>query len=190
MFLKNQKILLITLSVLIVVSISVSFIVVVTASDIKGTQIIDNSNWDVHFEKLENPVLTGNALEITRPYITNNATSLTNFDFQFSSIYDSILYTFDVINMGGLDAEVSSIQISNPICKGILSNSEQDASVACESIKIDLTYSDGTKISKGDVLKSKENRTLNLKISYKGSKLPLNDVDISNLNIAIIYSQY
>lgn len=162
---------------------------IVTAMDIKGIQKVECSGWDIHFENLKSQVLSGQALEISKPYIADKSTSISDVNVQFSSTYDSILYSFDVTNDGELDAEISSIQISEPICSGIRENSREDEAIVCNNVKYNLAYVDGTKVEKGDSLKIGETKQMNLKLSYEGSEWPLNDVNISNLNIAIIYSQ-
>lgn len=148
-----------------------------------------SANWDIHFANLNDPVINGNTIEISKPYIADKSTSIVNLNVKLQNPNDSISYLFDVVNDGGLNAELSSIQIATPICSGSGEQGNEDAELVCKNIKYELMYQDGTKIKVGDVLNSKEKKQLMLKLSYTGSQLPLNEVDVSNLSIAAVYSQ-
>ena len=187
--LKNTKIVMISVLLLLIASIGVSFAVVTTSLDIKGKMKMGSANWDVHFENLSNPTINGSTIEIDKPYIADKSTSILNMNVKLQDVNDSVSYSFDVVNKGGLDAEVSSIQIASPNCSGSGDQANEDANNVCKNIGYELTYENGSKINIGDSLNVNEKKNLKLKLSYKGSHLPLNEVDVNNLSIAIIYTQ-
>lgn len=162
---------------------------VTTSLDIKGKMAMAAANWDVHFENLQNADITGTAVELNKPYIVDKSTSIININVKLQQTTDTVSYLFNVVNGGGIDAEISSYQINDPICVGTGENATQDAKMVCENVKYEITYADGTKINIGDTLKTKEQKTLKLKLSFKGDELPLNEVNISNLSIVLSYSQ-
>lgn len=174
---------------LVVASITISFAMVSTSLDIRGKMKMGSANWDIHFTNLKNPVINGNALEISKPYIADKSTSIVNLNVKLQNPNDSISYLFDVVNDGGLNAELSSIQIATPICTGSGEQKKEDAELVCNNIRYELMYQNGTKIKIGDILNSKDQKQLKLKLSYVGNQLPLNEVDVSNLSIAAVYSQ-
>jgi len=188
--LKRHKTLIIVCTLLLMISvIGVSYAMVTTSLDIKGKMKMASANWDVHFENLKSANITGTAIELEKPYIMDKSTSIVNINVKLQQPTDSVSYLFDVVNNGGLSAELSSYQITEPKCTGSGDNAIQDSKKVCDGIKYEITYADGTKINIGDTLKKEERKTLKLKLSFSGAELPLNEVDISNLSIVISYSQ-
>lgn len=174
---------------LLVACIGISFAMVSITLDIKGKMQVGSVNWDVHFDNLRDPVITGTTTELGKPSITSTSTSIVNLNVKMLSPGDSIYYTFDVVNAGGLDAEISSIQIATPSCVGMGSQADEDARMVCQNIKYELVYENDSNMKIGDSLLKGETKTLKIRLSYTGTKLPLNEVEINRLNIAVVYSQ-
>ncbi len=167
----------------------ISYAMVTTSLDIKGKMKMSAGNWNVHFENLKNATITGTAVELDKPYIIDKSTSIVNVNVKLQQPSDSISYLFDVVNDGGLNAELSSFQIAEPLCKGVGDRATADAKLVCDHIKYEITYANGSKINVGDTLNVAERKTLKLKLSFSGTQLPENEVDISNLSITLSYSQ-
>jgi len=188
--LKKHTTLVVICTLLLIISIvGISYAMVTTSLDIKGNMTMASANWDVHFADLQNAKIIGTAVELSKPYLVDKSTSIVNINVKLQQATDAVSYLFNVINGGGIDAEISSYQINKPICTGTGNNAQQDAKMVCDNIKYKVTYEDGTKINIGDTLKTKEQRTLKLELSFSGKELPVNEVNISNLSIALSYSQ-
>lgn len=183
---KNQKIKTMSILIILIATIGISIAIVKVSKDIKGEMAVKNINWDIHFENLEPVKLKGMAKEVSKPYIVEESTSIMGIEYELQSGEDELEYIFDVNNSGSLDAKVSSIQVAVLKCEGI---KKEDENLVCKNIKHELTYQDGAKINIGDILNAGERKKLKLKISYKGTQLPDNEVRVSNLNIALNYVQ-
>lgn len=172
-----------------ITGISLAYASMTSKLSIDGYASINSVKWSVHFQNLSNANLKGTALEVTKPILQKDSTSISNFDVQFINANDGVTYTFDVINDGDLDAKVSSIVIPRPICNGIGENSYNDSNLVCANFSYSLTYGDGTKIQVGDILRKGQSKSFTLKLEYLGTQLPQNVVEISELSIALIYVQ-
>lgn len=186
---KNPTLLIIFFLIVLLSIVGISYALATTSLDIKGTMKMASASWDVHFDKLQEANIMGKAIEIEKPSIVAKGTSINNINIQLRQLSDSVSYTFDVVNAGGLDAELSSYQIADPLCKGVGDNANLDAKMVCDNIKYELSYADGSKLKVGDILYVDEKRSLELKIFFLGTQLPINEVDISNLSIVLSYSQ-
>jgi len=191
---KNKKILQISVTsclFIVIISLCITFVYAGVTSRLKinGYTKISSSNWNVHFENLSKVLELGSVEEISAPVIQNNSTSITNYDVVFNSNNSSITYKFDVVNSGSIDAEISSITVGKPVCSSSSNHDTLDASNVCDNINYYLTYEDNSNVSEGDEIAAGERISLLMNLEYTGSNLPQNIVDISNLNITIIYSQ-
>lgn len=186
---KENKIVIVCAILLMIALVGLSYAVLNVSLDVKGHMKMATASWDVHFENLQTGILNGTARELQKPVISEDSTSIINLNVKLFSPMDSAYYFFDVKNGGNLDAEISSIQISEPVCLGNGSTAISDSSMVCEKIRFDIVYADNSALNVGDLLNKGDSKRLKLRLYYDGNSLPYNDVDISNLNIAIIYSQ-
>lgn len=182
------------IGVLIVACISIigmSFVYASVTSklSIDGYASMNSAKWSVHFQNLSNASIKGTTIEITKPTLKNNSTSIGNFDVKFMNVNDGVKYTFEVINDGDLDAKISSIVIPKPICTGTGETSYEDSNLICNNLNYSLTYSDGTEIKSGDILDKGQSKPFVLNLEYSGTQLPQNVVEISGLSITLIYVQ-
>ena len=76
--------------------------------NINGTVTKKGGSWDIHFANLSEPALTGDA------EVGSSTLELTSFTFSASVAkpLDSIVYTFDVVNAGTIDAILDSITLT------------------------------------------------------------------------------
>ena len=108
---------------------------------------------------------------------------------------DSVTYKFEVVNDGTFDAKISSVTIPTPVCTGSGESKVTDETNICSNLSYTLTYDDenNTPVLLNDTLNAGETKNMKLTLTYSADLaselLPKNDVDISNLSIAIIYSQ-
>jgi len=189
-WLKKHTILVVICLLIVILSVvGISYAMVTTSLDIKGKMKMSSASWSVHFDNLEKANIIGSAIELNKPTIIDKSTSIVNVNVKLQQPTDVVSYVFEVVNDGEIDAELSSYQIAEPSCKGLGENASDDALMVCKNIKYEITYLDGSKINIGDTLKTKTRRKMKLKLSFSGTQLPLNEVDISNLSIALSYSQ-
>ncbi len=191
---KKQKIIGGIVAVVAVVTlISITYAGFTQQLTINGTASAIASSWKIKFTNLQAADLVGEAEEVTAPEIKGD-TSIGDFSIKLKKPGDSVSYTFDVINEGTFDAEVSSKTVPKPECNGTGQNAEQDAANVCKNLTYTLKYSEGGEINNNDDLnKNNGTKTLKLTLTYNAEtpaeELPKDDVEITNLQAAIVYSQ-
>lgn len=172
-----------------VLGISISFLAISSNLKLVDYKEPQMYGWSMSFDNLSGVTLEGNAKELNNPYIEKNSTVIKNFSVEFSQYNDSAIYSFVVENNGILDAKVSSITKTNPICHGSGENALEDAEMVCKNIEISVVYDNNEEIKVGDILDSKKSNDLKFIIRYKSKNLPKNTVEIENISVAIIYVQ-
>lgn len=180
-----------------VLSIGVGYATFNATIKINGTATVKASSWKVKFDNLSEVNKTGTAEVIDAPVIENDDdTHIGDYKVSLTTPGDSISYTFDVVNEGTFDAEISSLIIGSPVCEGTATDEAQakkDAANVCSNLTYTLTYADGTDLIAGDKLASGNTKSLKMTITYNSdtdaSELPTNDVSISGLDSSIIYTQ-
>ena len=191
---KNKKILLASsISLAVIIILGIVYAAFTQQLNINGSATGRTSKWDIHFENLSNVSLNGTAKELTSPTINNNSTTIGNYSISVTSPGDYAEYTFDVVNAGDYDATLTGLQKTSPSCQGTGDNGSTDATNVCGKLTYTLTYENGTTVSQNDTLKSKETKTMKLKLLYQefndASLLPKMDVTISGLGITLTYTQ-
>jgi hypothetical protein len=184
---KSINILVLSSLILGAIGITVAFAAIQTTLNIQGTATINTATWDVKFQNLSAPVLTGNASVTTAPTLIN--TLIGTYAVQLTKPGDSVAYTFDVTNTGSLDALIGTYaKASSPSCTGTGANAVADASLVCGNLTYTLKYtSGGTNVAQSDTLAAGQTKNLTLKLSYDGGNLPTDDVNITDLDISIVY---
>lgn len=136
---------------LLAISLGYSFLS--TSVGVNGVSKITASTWDVHFTNL---VVDSTSVTATTP-ATISATdpTLINFSAQLDKPGDHYSFTVDVVNNGTIKALIDSI-VMNP-----------DVSDK-KYLTYTVTYSDGTAISKNDVLNpSGDKKTIKVVMRYE-----------------------
>lgn len=172
-----------------IIGISFVYASVTSKLTINGYASMNPSKWSIYFKNLSDANLKGTTIEVSKPTIQNNSTSISDFDINFINGMDGVSYTFDVVNDGSLDAKISSIVIPKPICIGTGENSFEDSNLICDNLTYNLTYIDGSKIQPGDTLDKGQTKSFILNLEYSNTELPKNKVEISGLSITLIYVQ-
>ena len=162
-----------------------------TTITVNGTGNVNSSSWEIKFQNLSAVTKTGTAKVITAPTLTS--THIGDYAVDFTTPGDSVSYTFEVINNGTFDAELSSISLGSPKCTGTGTTANTDATNVCKYVTYTLTYSNGTALATGDKLAAGAKKTLKLTLTYKdftnAAHLPKNDVTISGLKSTLVFSQ-
>ena len=186
---RTTKVLAILAILIAIAGMSISFDSFSTKLDINGYASMGNANWHIYFDNLSSAEVKGEAEEITHPTITNNSTSIGTYYVKLNRPNDSISYTFDIVNAGGLDAKLTTLNMPKPICVGSGANKEIDEKLVCDHLKYTLTKLDGSTYSLADVIKKEERLTVKLTLTYEGDTLPNEEVKIEGLGIDLNYSQ-
>lgn len=187
---RTTNLLILTALLLSVVGITVGYAALQTTLDIQGTATMQTATWDIAFDNLSAPQFTGAASEVTAPTLSD--TLVGTYDVIVTKPGDSITYTFDVTNSGDLDAIIGTFtKAANPTCTGVSVVPGQaviDAALVCANLTYTLTYTvGGATVNVGDTLTAGQTKNLTLALAYGGSSLPTDDVNITGLNISMIY---
>lgn len=166
-------------------SLSIAYATISTTLNITGGLTVKAHDWNIHFENLEQENISGsNSAEIvSAAAIETDTTRISGLAVKFKKPGDSVSYTFDVTNAGGIDAQISTISMGTPTC-GLHTD-------LCNDIVYTLKYANGSSIGVDDELNAGETKKLRLTISYKlSSTIILNeDVNIGGLDAMLVYSQ-
>ena len=101
----------ILLGVLIVglVSMTVAYAALSTSLNISGTANVASATWDIRFENYSTLTGTGNtnvdAPQVTAALANSSTTKLSNVDVTLSKPGDKLVYQFDIVNNGTIDAK-------------------------------------------------------------------------------------
>ena len=207
----NSKISLITLLIVSCVALSIGYSALSTTLKINGVANVDGMSFKIEFQNLSEASLTGNAVKITDPVISEDKTELKSYNVNFLDPGDSISYTFQIANNGTINAKLSEILKDTISCEGY-GNAEQaakDATNVCANLEYTLkyineeehfddsgsskTYSNDIEVN--DVLNAGDVKDMILTLKYKspvdGATIeePEDDVSISGLGISLTYSQ-
>lgn len=187
---KNELIQAVSLLAIIlsVVTISICALSLSSIIKIENYDLPDTPNWDLNFLDLSDVELTGNAKEIEKPVIDKKTTYIKDFYISFTDNLDSATYNLAIKNNGKIDAKVSSITLTEPVCYGSGKSAINDALMVCENVQVSATYESGKEIKLGDILKQGDKENIKLTIKYTG-EMPVEPVEIENLSMTIIYIQ-
>lgn len=133
--------------------------------------ITNDSRWNIHFENIE---IKSGSVEATQvPTVTDSSNLEITYSVNLNLPGEFYEFTVDVVNSGSIDAMVNNVSINEL-------SAEQK-----RYLSYDVTYSDGTKINKNDLLKAGSAAKLRVRVAYRNDitadDLPNNDstVDLS-----------
>ena len=153
---KDRKKKIITLLVIVfVTTLSIAYAAVSRTLSINGTAKMDTANWDVHFDNLSKANLINTAEEVNEPNYADNKGTIENINVKLKNPKDEVIYTVDIVNDGTMDAEVTVTSITN--------FSEEESKL----LDFGVYYSDGTKITKYDLLEAGQKKEVTIKLRYK-----------------------
>ena len=159
---------------------------------VNGSAEVKAAKWYIHFDNLSAAQTEGQLNLVTPAEISTSKTHIGDYRVVFYNPGSSLTYTFDVVNEGNFNAEITSLTKTAPTCSG---NSE-----VCNYLTYELKYTTsgedyniGDSVAVGDTLAAGESRglilTLSLSSTMTADKLPDSDILIGGLGITIIYSQ-
>ena len=176
--------------VLSVIGISVGFAAMSTELNLNGSASVVPATWKIKFSNLSAPTITGSATVVTAPTITSD-THIGNYEVQLTKPGDTVVYTFDVVNSGSIDAELSTYTFATPTITGTGAAASTDESTVNSNLVYTLTYADGSAIGVNDVLNHGDTASLKLTVGYSATAtaLPVATVTISGMDVTFVYSQ-
>lgn len=201
---RGTKILAIVAICIAVLGMTIGFASFSTVLNINGTGAVKGSNWEVIFDNLSAATLVGTAVEKTHPTIQEDSTIIETYDVELVTPGDSVSYTFDILNNGTYDAEISGISMAGIASKVLTATGgdEDDRANVLGKLSYTLKYvggaKDGQDLAIGDTIAKKVDTTpgkvtAKLTLSYADfedeSLLPKDTVTIGNLDVAITYRQ-
>ena len=159
----NNKYLLIIL--LLLITISIGFATMSTTLKIRGTGVISEMRWDVHFENITER--SDSATIVEPATILGNTTDV---EYSVVLLKPGSYYEFDVniVNGGTIDAKLAN----TPSLTGI--TAAQDVYT-----NYTVTYVDGSAISENDVIAAGASRTIRVRIEIERDLQP-NQLPTSN----------
>ena len=189
---KNNTSLYLTAIFAVALLIGVGYAVLSATLNINGQTTISKASWDVHFENVATNDST--AIKFYAANDTSFSSALTNIaslsgttlnytvnltapDATAETTHDM---TADIVNNGTIDATISSVSI--PTCSASDYSSVTTPANAWNAMAqlttISCTYSDGSAIRVGDVIKAGASKTITCKHHYKSaSELTQSDRD-------------
>jgi len=176
--------------VIAIIGLTVGFAAMSTTLQITGTAEMNPATWDIRFGNLSAPTIVGGATVLQSPTLSN--TMISNFRLSLTKPGDSVTYTFDVTNLGNIDAELSSITPLAPTCVGTGAAATADATLVCNNIAYTLTYTaNGAPVQASDTLNAGQTRNMTLRLVYSSTatQLPAALVNINSLDITKVYVQ-
>ena len=201
----NKKVIAFTALIAMIVSVLGGFVVYAALTqqlNIEGSAAFVPQSWKVRFKAgtlSTPPVLTGGATVTTAPTLTD--TLISDFEVILRREGSSVTYTFDIENIGQLDAKLTSYSLGVPECEGTDPTKIVDEAIICSShlsytlkyVSGDLTANGlvaGNNVMVNDMLNSLTTVKVALKLEYSNmaDKLPTNTVSISGLDSVLFYS--
>lgn len=179
--------------IIAVIGLSIAFAALSTTLIIDGATKLDSASWDIHFENLSAPTITGNAKELKRP--TLSTTSIIGYEVALTKPGDSVTYEFDVKNAGSINAMIGSFAKQKMSCTSNNTDAikkQKDEEIACNNITYELRYKDNNElVGISDELNVGKSKRLVLIFKYndEAEEIPSSVVEIGNSNINIIYVQ-
>lgn len=187
---RQTKIITIVALCIAIIGLSIAYAAMDELLKINGTATMKTGTWSVKFANLSEATITGDATVVTKPDLSD--TYIGDYKVELTKPGDAVTYTFDVTNTGSIDAILGTFtKAATPTCTGVsTTNATTDAATVCNNIKYTLTYTDtNEEVKETDTLDSGATKNMTLKISYEGNELPSDDVNITGLDITMIYEQ-
>ena len=183
---KNVLLLILTIGF---VTMTVAYATFTSQLIIRDNEIaMTNATWDIHFENGRPVRPVGGSVVTQEPTLT--ATLISGLRATFQGVGDGVVYDFDIKNAGTLNAVLSSITKTTPVCT---STNVAEANQVCSNIEYKLVYKEtGNEVSIGDKLDSGESKTVSLIVNYNSNEpiILTSKVIISGFDAVFNYVQY
>lgn len=168
-----------------ITSLSIAYATISATLTITNSLTVKATNWDIHFENLQQEEITGSndAKILTPATIQEDTTQISGLQVELKKPGDYVSYTFDIKNAGEIDALLTSLNIGTPVCT--------PNHIVCNDIEYTLKYADGSNIEATDALNAGEKVKVKLTIGIKLSSTQTVDeeVKVNGLDAVFLYTQ-
>ena len=182
MKLKNEKIVVLVLIILMLISIG--YALLSTTLTVNGTANIGSSSWLIYFTNVVPSANNNVAQVVTLPTTTGKETTTLNFAVNMDTPGQVYEFKVDVVNEGSIDAMIVT-ETENLITEGLSANQKK-------YLDYTVTYINGATVEKNDKLAAGETKTLKVRLEFKkdvaAADLP-QDAETINLSYSINYVQ-
>lgn len=148
-----------------------------SALSVNGMTKISKNTWNVHFDNI---LVKEGSIPDGHVTITNDESTIINFQVPLQKPGDFYEFSVDVVNSGTIDAKIGSI-----INTGLTEDQKK-------YLDYTVFYENGSQIKENDLLKSNKDSKIVIKVKYRDditeSNLPTEDQNI-NLTFNINYIQ-
>ena len=110
---RKMKIISLIVLVVMVLGLTVAFAALSQTLTINGSATVNTASWDIHFENLTLSEKTGTAEVSGTPSLTG--TVISGVDVSLNKPGDKIVYEFDLVNNGSIEAKLTDINVNNLI---------------------------------------------------------------------------
>lgn len=190
-----------------VVFISVGFALMSTALTVQGTVKVVPATWDVHFvpssyDFSDNSTTAEDTTDTTDANYVFDDTTFRGYEITLKKPGDKGTITFDVENLGDIDAQVSSVNIGTAAFTGEATDPTKkaaDEALVEANVTYTITWDDGTAITTSDVLtkatggvaSATGKKTIKIEALYNplAEALPSAPVVISGKDLSITFTQ-
>ena len=194
---RNYKIITVLAMILAVTGLSIAYAAYTSTLRISGnvTARASEKSWNVKFDDLDYGK-TGSASITQAPTIS--ATQISGFNVNFYAPGDAIEYTWNVSNLGIIDAELTAKSMGTLACAPAASSAatQEEANEFCKDLVFTITYADGSEIKIGDKISKAQGGTyssdrMKLSVTWsKDSTIELNgDILVNVSESTFVYTQ-
>jgi len=133
---KERRIKTLSLVALIVavLGLTVAFAALSQTLTINGSASVNAATWDVHFENLSEPKITGDAAVIKMPTISENSTYIGDFEISITKPGDAVEFETEMVNSGTISAKYEEALING------ISNENGDLNSMLEGMYIEADW--------------------------------------------------
>lgn len=110
---RKVKIIILIVLVVMILCLTVAFAALSQTLTINGSAAVNAASWDIHFENLTLSEKTGTAEVIGTPQLTG--TIISGIDVSLNKPGDKIVYEFNLVNNGSIDAKLTNINVKHLI---------------------------------------------------------------------------
>ncbi len=192
---RGVKVVAVIALIVAVVGLTIAYASLSTTLNITGSAQVNPANWQVEFENPTVDSKLGTA-EGTAPTLAP-PTTLHDFSVTLKKPGDSVVFKFDVVNKGDINAKLSTLtmpEVSALTYEGTALSDQKtaDENTVKGNLEYTLTDDEGGPITQGSLtINHGERKTMKLTMTYKesASTLPSAEVTISGLDVSMIFEQ-
>ena len=163
------------LLLILVLTVSIGYAAIATTLKINGTSQVKSARWNIYWS---NPVVTTGSVTNTLPTLTESNTIAT-YTVTLNEPGDFYEFTIDATNAGSINAKIKE----NGVINGIYEADETTTRALPSYVGYSVTYSDGTAVAPGDILRAANGNTPTT-VTYKVKVWYKQDIGISDINNA------